>query len=158
MAETLEGNLCHGEAAYAIVAARFNEVIVERLLHGAVDALRRHGVPESNLTVVRCPGAFEIPALTRRLLNSGRFQGVVALGCVIRGATAHFDYVCAACTGGLGAIAAETGSAIGMGVLTTETMEQALDRAGGKTGNKGADAALAMLEQVNLGRAIDALG
>ena len=157
MAKEMQASLCHENGRYAIVAARFNEIVVERLVVGAREALERHGVPGSDITLVRCPGAFEIPAVTRQLVNSGHYQGVVALACVIRGATPHFDYVCAACASGLGSIAAETGFPIGMGVLTTQDMQQALERAGGKAGNKGADAALAVLELVNLRRALDGL-
>jgi 6,7-dimethyl-8-ribityllumazine synthase len=142
------------KARFAIVAARFNELIVERLLDGALDALRRHGVSDEQVVIVKCPGAFELPLACQRLAASGKVDAVIALGCVIRGATAHFDFVAGEASKGCGAVASTTGVPVLFGVLTTDTIEQALERAGTKAGNKGADVALAAIEMVNLGRAL----
>lgn len=131
-----------------IVVARWNGVVTDRLEAGALDALRRHGVLDARITVVRVPGAFEIPTAARLLL--ARVDGVVGLGCVIRGETSHYDYVCDAAIGGLAAIGRETGRPVSCGVVTTENLEQALQRAGGKHGNKGFDAAMALLEMCSV--------
>jgi 6,7-dimethyl-8-ribityllumazine synthase len=135
-----------------VVVARWNGVVTDRLEAGALDALRRHGVPDDQITVVRVPGAFEIPTAARLLL--AKADGVVGLGCVIRGETTHYDYVCDAAIGGLAAIGRETGRPISCGVLTTENLEQALQRAGGKHGNKGFEAAMALLEIYSLWKRI----
>jgi 6,7-dimethyl-8-ribityllumazine synthase len=139
-------------ARFAIVAARFNEAIVDRLVDGALDALRRHAVPDSHVILVRAPGAFELPLICQRLAASGKLDAVIALGCVIRGATPHFEYVAGEAAKGCGAVALQTRVPVVFGVLTTETIEQAMERAGTKAGNKGADAALSAIEMVNLGR------
>lgn len=152
----LEGDLLARDLRFAIVAARFNERVVEGLVRGAVDALRRHGASDKQIELVRVPGAFDMPLVARRLAQSRRYDAIVAVGAVIRGATAHFDYVAGECAAGLSRVAAETGIPVGFGVLTTDTAEQALDRAGGKAGNKGADAALAALELANLLRRVEA--
>jgi 6,7-dimethyl-8-ribityllumazine synthase len=131
-----------------VVVARWNGVVTDRLEAAALDALRRHGVLEERITVVRVPGAFEIPTAARLLL--AKVDGVLGLGCVIRGETTHYDYVCDAAIGGLAAIGRETGRPISCGVLTTENLEQALQRAGGKHGNKGFEAAMALLEMCSL--------
>lgn len=133
----------------AIVVSRFNETIGKALLEGATDCLARHGAP-AEMTVVWVPGAFEIPAAAQRLAGSGEFDAIVCLGAVIRGETAHFDFVAGHASGGIGAVALETGIPIANGVLTTEDSEQARDRAGGKKGNKGFEAALAAIEMANL--------
>jgi 6,7-dimethyl-8-ribityllumazine synthase len=133
-----------------VVVARFNAVVTDRLVDGALDALRRHGVAEDRIVLVRVPGAFEIPTAARALLSSGRVDGVIGLGCVIRGETSHYDYVCDAALGGLAALGRETGKPVTCGVLTTENMDQALQRAGGKIGNKGFEAAQALLECADL--------
>ena len=146
------------KARFAIVAARFNELIVERLLDGALDALRRHGVSDEQIVIVKCPGAFELPLACQRLAAGGKVDAVIALGCVIRGATAHFDYVAGEAAKGCGSVASATGVPVLFGVLTTDTIEQALERAGTKAGNKGADVALAAIEMVNLGRALTEQG
>lgn len=138
----------------ALVAGRFNEVIVDRLVSGALDCLRRHGVAEDDLTLAHVPGSWELPVVARRLANSGSVDGIVALGAVVRGQTAHFDYV-AGEAAHVGNVAAETGVPVAFGVLTTETFDQAVDRAGGKLGNKGWEAALAVLETANVLRAMD---
>ena len=133
-----------------IVVARFNELVSQRLLDGAVDALVRHGADEENITVAWVPGSFEIPIAARAMAEQGGVDAVVCLGVVIRGETAHFDYVAGEAARGVAAVHAATGVPAGFGVLTVDTLEQALDRAGGKHGNKGADAALAAVEMVNL--------
>ncbi len=150
----IEGHLRAPAGSIALVAARFNELIVEPLIAGARDALRRHGVAEDSLTLVRCPGSFELPLACQQLLRRGDYVGIVALGCVIRGATAHFEYVSGAATQGLQRVSLESGVPIAFGVLTVDTLDQAFERAGSKAGNKGAEAALALLEQIDLGRAL----
>lgn len=144
------------DAKVAIVAARFNEFIVRELIAGAKDALVRHGVAETKITLARVPGAWEIPPVCRRLARSGKFDAVIALGAVIRGGTPHFEYVCSGLTSGLASVQAETGVPVSFGVLTTESIEQAIERAGTKAGNKGVDAALAALETISLNRALTA--
>jgi len=139
-------------ARFALVAARFNELIVDRLVEGAIDTLRRHGVADAQIVLARAPGAFELPLVCQRLAASGKFEAVIALGCVIRGATPHFDYVAGEAARGCGSVALSTGVPVAFGVLTTDSIEQALERAGTKAGNKGADAALTALEMVNLGK------
>lgn len=140
---------------FGFVAARFNDFVVEALIRGAVDALKRHGAGEKQIEIVRVPGAFDIPIVARKLALSRRYEAIIALGAVVRGQTPHFDFVAGECASGLSRIALETGVPIAFGVLTTDTMEQAVDRAGGKAGNKGADAALAAIEMANLLRRLD---
>ena len=140
---------------FAFVAARFNDFVVEPLIRGALDALKRHGASEKQIDIVRVPGAFDIPIVARKLALSKRYDALLALGAVVRGQTPHFDYVAGECAGGIARIALESGVPIAFGVLTTDTMEQAMDRAGGKAGNKGADAALAAIEMANLLRRLD---
>ncbi len=151
-----EGDLIARDLRFALVVSRFNDFVVEPLVRGALDALRRHGATEKQIEVVRVPGAFDIPVVARKLAQSRRYEALVALGAVIRGQTPHFDYVAGECASGLARIALESGVPIGFGVLTTDTVEQAVDRAGGKAGNKGTDAALAALEMANLLRRLDA--
>jgi len=151
----LEGELLARDLRFGFVAARFNDYVVEALIRGAVDALKRHGAGEKQIEIVRVPGAFDIPIVARKLALSRRYEAIIALGAVIRGQTPHFDFVAGECASGLARIALETGVPIAFGVLTTDTMEQALDRAGGKAGNKGADAALAGIEMANLMRRLD---
>lgn len=153
--KTIEGDLQCRELRFAILASRFNELIVERLVHGALDALRRHGAAEQQLEIIRVPGAFDLPLVARRLALTRRYDAIVALGAVIKGATAHFEHVAGECAGGLARVAQDSGIPVTFGVLTTETIEQALERAGTKAGNKGADAALAALELANLLRRIE---
>ena len=156
---TIEGDFsAPKDAAFAIVAARFNDFIVESLVDGAVDGLIRHGVPRSAITVVRTPGAFELPLVAQRLAKGGMFAAIIALGAVIRGSTPHFDYVCSAAASGCSTAMAQSGLPVIFGVLTTDTIEQAVERAGTKAGNKGFDAALAAIEMVNLSRALSAAG
>jgi 6,7-dimethyl-8-ribityllumazine synthase len=152
---TLEGDLLARDLRVAIVAARFNEFVVERLVTGAVDALVRHGASEKNLELVRVPGAFDMPLVVRRLALSKRYDLIVALGAVIKGETAHFDFVAGECASGVSRAALESGVPVGFGVLTCDSLEQAVERAGGKAGNKGADAALAALEMANLLKRLD---
>ena len=151
----IEGELLARDLRFAILAARFNDFVVEPLIRGALDALRRHGVVEKQIDIVRVPGAFDIPIVARKLALAHRHEALIALGCVIRGQTPHFDYVAGECAGGIARIALESGVPIAFGVLTTDTAEQAVDRAGGKAGNKGADAALVALEMANLLRRLD---
>lgn len=151
----LEGDLIARDLRFAILAARFNERVVEGLVRGAVDALRRHGAGDKQIEIVRVPGAYDMPVAAHRLAQSRRYDAIVAVGAVIRGATAHFDYVAGECSSGLARVAQETGVPVGFGVLTTDTAEQAMDRAGGKAGNKGADAALAAIELANLLRRLE---
>jgi 6,7-dimethyl-8-ribityllumazine synthase len=153
--KTIEADLLARDLRVAIVAARFNDFVVSRLVDGAVDALLRHGASEKNLELVRVPGAFDMPLAVRRLAQSKRYDAIVALGAVIKGATAHFDYVAGECSAGLARAALESGVPVGFGVLTCDSAEQAIDRAGGKAGNKGADAALAALEMANLLKRLD---
>ncbi len=152
----IEGELLARDLRFGFVAARFNDFVVESLIRGALDALKRHGAAEKQVEIVRVPGAFDIPIVARKLALSRRFDALIALGAVVRGQTPHFEYVAGECASGLSRIALESGVPVAFGVLTTETMEQAVDRAGGKAGNKGADAALAAIEMANLLRRLDA--
>jgi 6,7-dimethyl-8-ribityllumazine synthase len=154
MGKVFEGRLEGAGLRIAIVATRWNNDIVGLLVAGAKDAARAHGIEDDRIDLAWCPGAFEIPYTTKKLALSGRYDAIVALGCVIRGETAHFDYV-AGEAAQVGAVARETGVPIGFGVLTTDTVEQALARAGGKAGNKGAEAMLAAIETARLARAIE---
>ncbi len=151
----IEGELLARDLRFAFVAARFNDFVVDPLLRGALDALKRHGATEKQIEIVRVPGAFDIPIVARKLALSRRYDALIALGAVVRGQTPHFDYVAGECASGLARIALETGVPVAFGVLTTDTMEQAVDRAGGKAGNKGADAALAAVEMANLLRRLE---
>lgn len=150
MMHSYEGGLEGARLRVGIVASRFNDTIGRRLLDGALDCLRRHGVAEDDISVAWVPGAFEIPLAARRLALSGEVDAVVCLGAVIRGATPHFEYVSAQAASGVGAAALDTGVPITFGVLTTDDSAQASERAGGKLGNKGFEAALAALEMANL--------
>jgi len=152
---TLNGDLVARDLRFAIVAARFNDMIVDSLIRGAVDALLRHGAGEKQIEIVRVPGAFDLPFVVKRVAVSKRYDAVVALGAVIRGATPHFEHVAGQCAAGLARAADETGVPVAFGVLTTDTIEQAIERAGSKAGNKGADAALCALELANLLRRLD---
>ena len=145
-----EGELSGRGRRFAVVVARFNDVVTSRLLEGALAALRRHGVPDDDVDVAWTPGAFEIPLVAKRLAESGGFDAVIALGAVVRGETAHFDYVAGEAASGIQRVALETGVPCTFGVLTTETLEQALERAGGKHGNKGWEAATSALEMAGL--------
>ena len=144
------GNFVDCKGRYAIVAARFNRFITDKLVAGAMDALERHGIAQSDVDCIWVPGAFEIPMVARKLAHSHRYSAVITLGAVIRGATPHFDYVAGECARGIAELARASDMPIIFGVLTTDTIEQAIERAGTKAGNKGADAALAALEMVSL--------
>jgi 6,7-dimethyl-8-ribityllumazine synthase len=135
---------------FALVASRFNPAVVDALVAAAIETLKRHGASAEHIEVVRVPGAYDIPVVARKLALSRRFDALIALGAVVRGDTPHFDYVAGECASGLTRIALDTGVPVSFGVLTTDTMEQALERAGGKAGNKGVDAALAAIELANL--------
>jgi len=148
--KNIEGDLLARTARFGIVLARFNGFIGEQLLAGAVDTLVRHGADPAGIDVVRVPGAFEIPLALKTLATGGRYDALIALGAVIRGATPHFEYVAGECTKGLAQVSMQYDIPIGFGVLTVDSVEQAIERAGTKAGNKGADAALAVLEMVNL--------
>jgi len=155
MGKLFEGNLVGHGLRFGIVVARFNEFITSKLLEGALDGLRRHGVDEANVDVAWVPGSFEIPVVARKLAQSGRYDAVLCLGAVIRGSTAHFDYVAGEAAKGIGAVALQTGVPVIFGVLTTDTIEQAIERAGTKAGNKGFDAAVTGIEMANLLAAIE---
>jgi len=148
--KTTEGQLVVRDERFCIIAARFNETIVDRLLQGAIDALRRHGADSTQIDILRVPGAMELPLAAQRVAKSRQSDGIIALGTVIRGATPHFDYVCSECASGLSRVGLEFDIPIGFGVLTTESIEQALERSGTKAGNKGAEAALTVVEMVSL--------
>jgi len=147
---TIEGNFNVGEARFALVASRFNSFIVEHLVAGALDVLRRHGVADERITLVRSPGAWELPLVVQKLAASGDYDAVIALGAVIRGGTPHFEHVAGECSKGLASASLATGVPVAFGVLTVDTIEQAIERAGTKAGNKGADAAMSALEMVSL--------
>ncbi len=147
---TIEGNYKGEGLKIAIVASRFNEFITSKLISGAEDCLVRHGVSGNDITLVWVPGAFEIPIAAKKLASSGKYDAVIALGAVIRGATSHYDYVCAEVSKGIAQVGMETGVPVLFGVVTTDTIEQAIERAGTKAGNKGTDCAMGALEMANL--------
>jgi 6,7-dimethyl-8-ribityllumazine synthase len=157
-AKLVEGTLSGAGLKIAIVASRFNELVVERLIQGAVEGLRRVGVDENDVTVMRTPGAFEIPQVARIAAQGGSFDAVICLGAVIKGGTPHFDYVCSGVTSGLTSVAKDSDVPVIFGVLTCDTVEQALDRAGVKAGNKGTDAAMAAVEMATLLNKVRQLG
>ncbi|HXX62503.1 MAG TPA: 6,7-dimethyl-8-ribityllumazine synthase [Bacteroidota bacterium] len=148
--QIIEGTLSARGRTWGIVVSRFNSLVTEQLLSGATDCLIRHGASESDITVVRTPGAFEIPPIALRLATSGTYNAVICLGCVIRGDTPHFDYIASQVSKGIAQIALQTNTPVSFGVLTTDTLEQALERAGAKAGNKGWDAALSAIELADL--------
>jgi 6,7-dimethyl-8-ribityllumazine synthase len=148
--QIIEGDFRVSEARFALVAARFNDFIVRHLIDGAADCLRRHGISESAITLIRVPGAFELPLAVHKVAASRRYDAIIALGAVIRGSTPHFDYVAGECVKGLGTLTLKHELPIAFGVLTVDTLEQAVERAGTKAGNKGAEAALSVLEMVSL--------
>ena len=150
----LEGNLVAQNIKVALVASRFNEFIVSKLISGAVDGLKRHNVADDDITLAWVPGAFEIPVIASKLAKSGKYDAVICLGAVIRGATSHYDYVCNEVSKGVAHVSLETGIPVLFGVLTTDTIEQAIERAGTKAGNKGYDCALSAIEMVNLSKEI----
>ncbi len=147
---TIEGQMNAEGLKFAIVATRFNDFIVDRLVGGAVDYLIRHGGALEDITLIRIPGAFELPVVCQKIAKSGKYDAIVALGAVIRGATPHFDFVASEATKGIAHISLDTGVPIGFGLLTTDTLEQAVERAGSKAGNKGVEASAAVLETVRV--------
>jgi len=147
-----EGKLDGSSIKVAVIVSRFNGFITERLLSGAMDGLSRHGVSEANVDVYRCPGAFDVPSVAKKIIEHKKHDAVICLGAVIRGETPHFDYVAGESAKGIGEIALDSGIPVIYGILTTDTVEQAIDRAGGKSGNKGYDAAISAIEMVNLFR------
>ena len=150
MVNTYEGLLTVSEEKFCIIISRFNEFIGGKLLSGAIDELKRHGVDENNIDVVWCPGAFEIPLVAKKCAKSGNYNAIITLGAVIKGSTSHYDYVCAEVSKGVASVSLETGIPVIFGVLTTDNIEQAIERAGTKAGNKGSDAAKSAIEMANL--------
>ena len=150
MAKILEGKLSAAGLRFALIVSRFNDFVVGRLQEGSIDAIVRHGGDEKNIEIIKVPGAFEIPLIAKKAAKSGKYDAVICLGAVIRGATPHFDYVAAEVSKGVATVGLETEIPITFGVLTTDNIEQAIERAGTKGGNKGFDAALAAIEMVNL--------
>ena len=148
--KTIEGDFTGGKGNYTIVVGRWNSFVVEHLLEGAIDCLRRHGVSKSQITIVRAPGAFEIPLVCKKIAAKGEADAIIALGAVIRGGTPHFEYVAGECTKGLAMVSMEYGVPTAFGVLTVDTIEQAVERSGTKAGNKGEEAAMSALEMVSL--------
>ena len=153
----LEGQLNATGLKIGIVVSRFNDFITKALLEGAIDAIKRHGGSESEIMVAWVPGAYEIPLAVKAMTNSGKFDGVVALGCVIRGATSHYDHIASAVTSGISSVSLESGIPVAFGVITVESIEQAIERAGSKAGNKGAEAAMTVVEMANLLKQIKGL-
>ena len=147
--KTIEGLLTVTNEKFCIIVSRFNEFICSKLLSGALDELKRHGVNEENIDVVWCPGAFEIPLVAKKCAKSGKYNSIITLGAVIKGSTSHYDYVCAEVSKGVASVSLETGIPVIFGVLTTENLEQAIERAGTKSGNKGADAAKSAIEMTS---------
>ena len=150
MVNTYEGLLTVTDEKFCIVISRFNEFIGSKLLSGAIDELKRHGVDENNIDVVWCPGAFEIPLIAKKCAKTGNYSAIITLGAVIKGSTSHYDYVCAEVSKGVASVSLETGIPVIFGVLTTDNIEQAIERAGTKAGNKGSDAAKSAIEMANL--------
>ncbi len=147
---TIEGDFSGGKHKFALVVARFNNFVVDSLVDGAIDVLRRHGVADKNLTIYRAPGAYELPLLASKVAASGKHDAIVALGAVIRGGTPHFEYVAGECVKGLAQVSLDAGMPVSFGVLTVDSIEQAIERSGTKAGNKGGEAAISALEMLNL--------
>jgi 6,7-dimethyl-8-ribityllumazine synthase len=148
--KTIEGDFSANDGRYAIVVTRWNSFVVDHLQTGAIDALRRHGISEDQITLIKAPGAYELPIVCQRLADTGKFDAIIALGAVIRGGTPHFDFVAGEAAGGLNSVALTTNLPVVFGVLTVDSIEQAIERSGTKAGNKGAEAAEVALEMVNL--------
>ena len=155
MIKTIEGTLRVHNARFCLVVARFNSFVVEHLLDGAVDTLKRHGAEEADMTIVRVPGAFELPVVIEKIAAKGSYDAIIAVGAVIRGGTPHFDYVAGECVKGMAQVSLKYAVPVSFGVLTVDTIEQAIERAGTKAGNKGADAAMSAIEMVNVMRQLD---
>lgn len=152
---TIEGGLTYTAGRFAVVVARFNGFIVDSLQAGALDAFNRHGVPAENVTVIKVPGAYEMPVTVQRIAQSGKYDAIIGLGAVIRGSTPHFDYVAGEVSKGMAAVSLDHNIPVVFGVLTTDSIEQAIERAGTKAGNKGAEAAVTAIEMVNLFSQLD---
>ena len=150
--KTIEGDYQNASARYGIAVARFNSFIVDRLLEGAIDALQKHGVMDRDITIAKVPGAYELPLAAKMMVSTGEYDGIIALGAVIRGGTPHFEYVAGECVKGLSQVGLDAGLPVTFGVLTVDTIEQAVERAGTKAGNKGAEAAMTAIEMVSLSR------
>jgi 6,7-dimethyl-8-ribityllumazine synthase len=150
MTRVIEGTLTAKGVKFGIVVSRFNDFINKRLLDGALDALSRHGAEDENISIVKVPGSFEIPLMAKKLADSGKYDAIICLGAVIRGATPHFEYISAEVTKGIAKVTLDSGIPISFGILTTDNIEQAIERAGSKLGNKGWDAALSAIEMVNV--------
>ena len=150
MAKVIEGKLSAKGLKFGLVVSRFNDFINKRLMDGALDALNRHGAEDKNISIIMVPGSFEIPLMAKKLADSGNYDAVICLGAVIRGATPHFEYISAEVTKGIAQVALDTGVPISFGILTTDNIEQAIERAGTKSGNKGWDAAISAIEMVNV--------
>ena len=150
MAKVIEGKLSAKGVKFGLVVSRFNDFINKRLMDGALDALNRHGAEDKNILIIKVPGSFEIPLMAKKLADSGNYDAVICLGAVIRGATPHFEYISAEVTKGIAQVALDTGVPVSFGILTTDNIEQAIERAGTKSGNKGWDAALSAIEMVNV--------
>ena len=153
---TIEGDFVTGQGRYALVVGRFNSFVVESLVEGAVDSLKRHGVKESDITIIRVPGAFEIPLMVKKVADLKKFDAIVTLGAVIRGGTPHFEYVAGECVKGVGAVSLEYGIPVAFGVLTVDSIEQAIERSGTKAGNNGAAAAMSAYEMVSVIKQLEA--
>ncbi|MGX5172960.1 6,7-dimethyl-8-ribityllumazine synthase [Aliikangiella sp. IMCC44653] len=153
--KTIEGNMVGQGSKFALLVARFNSFVVESLVEGAIDALKRHGIDESNIEIIRVPGAFEMPIAAQRIAAKKQHDAIIALGAVIRGGTPHFEYVAGECVKGLSQVSLNADIPVAFGVLTVDSIEQAIERAGTKAGNKGAEAALGALEMVNLFKQLD---
>ena len=150
MTRVIEGILTAEGVKFGIVVSRFNDFINKRLLDGALDALSRHGADDENISIVKVPGSFEIPLMAQKLVGSGKYDAVICLGAVIRGATPHFEYISAEVTKGIAKVTLDSGIPVSFGILTTDNIEQAIERAGSKSGNKGWDAAMSAIEMVNV--------
>jgi len=150
MANIIEGKLNAAGLKFGVIVSRFNSFICDRLVEGALDALVRHGAADADIDILRVPGAFEIPVAAQKAAANGRYDALICLGAVIRGSTPHFDYVCAEVSKGVAAVSLDSGMPVSFGVITTDSIEQAIERAGTKAGNKGSDAAMTAIEMVNL--------
>ena len=153
--KTIEGNYNNGAASYGIAVARFNSFIVDSLLAGALESLAKHGVMDKDITIVKVPGAYELPLAVQKMVEGDRFDAIIALGAVIRGGTPHFEYVAGECVKGLSQASLGSGKPVGFGVLTVDSIEQAIERVGTKAGNKGAEAASSVLEMLSLMRQLE---
>ena len=152
----IEGDFRQCSGRYALVVGRFNGFVVESLVEGAIDTLRRHGIADDDITIVRVPGAYEMPLAVKRVAETGDYSAIIALGAVIRGGTPHFEYVAGECVKGVGAVSLESGIPVAFGVLTVDSIEQAIERSGTKAGNKGAEAALSAIEMVSVIKQLEA--